>query len=65
MIEKKPGDLIKLRAKGEIKDVNEEGRVEIILHDIHDTTKAEVVRLAGKDGVLDDDELAFVFGGDE
>jgi len=68
-MEKKLGDVIKIRARGEVKDKNEEGKFDIILHDIHDTTEEDAEKLIAdmeeKGGILDDEDLAFVFGEDE
>ena len=61
---KQVGDVLKIKCRGTVSDI-EEGKVSIDLNDIIDTTKAEEARLADKDGILSDDDLVFIFGGED
>jgi len=59
---KKVGDIIKIKARGRLDRVDNDGSLSFVLDEFQETTEAEKVRLAEKDGALSDDDLAFVFG---
>jgi len=62
---KKPGDTVRITARGKVCGVSHgTGQYVLELLDIQDRTKAELVRILDKDGILDSNDLALIFGED-
>lgn len=58
-----PGQVIKIKARGRVKDINKDtGQYDFVLEEIQETTKAEKVRISEQDGGARAEDLDFIFG---
>lgn len=60
------GDVIRINARGRVHAVSPgTGTYTIVLEEIKDETKAEIARIEDKEGILEDEDLALIFGENE